>query len=215
MLSFCSFNLVVCPCVSPWGYERVERWNPKCLDPNRSFGTDPATHTDESAAVIALLESLDVEGSSEGGGPGWICHVDCHETTDTDETEYMPARAAMGGSVYKRCEIPDGFFLVGNSDEPQVAWHAAVIEAVSNVTHICPGDATGCIIEEPLTQDGCILVPAYKLGLCASVARATYATTTEVYPDTKKKVTDASVWNRAQRAAVTGALDFIKGKHGL
>ena len=25
------FNVVVCPCVSPWGYERVERWNSKCL----------------------------------------------------------------------------------------------------------------------------------------------------------------------------------------
>ena len=30
-----SFNIVVIPCVSPWGYERVERWNEKCQDPNR------------------------------------------------------------------------------------------------------------------------------------------------------------------------------------
>jgi len=41
-------------------------------------------------------------------------HVDCHETTDTDETEYMPARAALNGALYKRCDIPDGFYLVGN-----------------------------------------------------------------------------------------------------
>ena len=26
------FNVVVCACVSPWGYEHIERWNPKCLD---------------------------------------------------------------------------------------------------------------------------------------------------------------------------------------
>ena len=49
------FNIVVLPCISPWGYERVERWNKSCQDPNRSFGADPATHTEESAAAIAFL----------------------------------------------------------------------------------------------------------------------------------------------------------------
>ena len=126
----------------------------------------------------------------------------------------MPARAALAGSVYKRCEIPDGFFLVGDSEKPQKEFHAAIIDAVGKVTHICPGDSTGCIIEEPLTQAGCIHIPAGKLGLCGSVTGATYATTTEVYPDTPK-VTDEAVWNLAQRAAVTGALDFIAAKHGL
>ena len=94
------------------------------MDPNRSFGSDEATHTEESAAVIALLASLGVEGSSEeGANPGWVCHVDCHETTDTDESEFMPARAALGGSVYKPCDIPDGFYLVGDSNKPQLEWH--------------------------------------------------------------------------------------------
>jgi hypothetical protein len=206
------FNIVVCPCVSPWGYERVERWNMKCLDPNRSFGPDPSTQTEESAAVMSLLASLEVEGASEGGA-GWMCHVDCHETTDTDETEYMPARAALTGSVYKRCDIPDGFYLVGNSAAPEEAWHAAIIESVRKVTHICPGDDTGAIIEEPLFQDGCIKVPSVKLGLCASVTGATYTTTTEVYPDSSC-VTDEQC-NRAQRAAVTGALDHILEVHGI
>eukprot|EP00618_Florenciella_parvula_P024773 CAMPEP_0119502470 /NCGR_PEP_ID=MMETSP1344-20130328/23928_1 /TAXON_ID=236787 /ORGANISM="Florenciella parvula, Strain CCMP2471" /LENGTH=392 /DNA_ID=CAMNT_0007538683 /DNA_START=5 /DNA_END=1184 /DNA_ORIENTATION=+ len=178
------YNIVVCPCVSPWGYEHIERWNPICLDPNRSFGSDPATHTEESSAVIALLASLGVEGSSEeGANPGWVCHVDCHETTDTDESEFMPARAALGGSVYKPCDIPDGFYLVGDSDKPQLEWHKAVIDAVREVTHIAPGDDNGTIIEEPLVQDGVIVVPATQLGLCASVTPAAYATTTEVYPD--------------------------------
>lgn len=31
------FNLIVAPCVSPWGYERIQRWNPNAIDPNRSF----------------------------------------------------------------------------------------------------------------------------------------------------------------------------------
>lgn len=30
-------NLVVAPCISPWGYERIQRWNAEAVDPNRSF----------------------------------------------------------------------------------------------------------------------------------------------------------------------------------
>jgi len=32
-----SFNLLVVPCVSPWGYETIQRWNAQAVDPNRSF----------------------------------------------------------------------------------------------------------------------------------------------------------------------------------
>ena len=88
-----AFNVAVLPCVSPWGYERIERWNPRCLDPNRSFArARPETHTEESAAVLALLAALE---EAHGGGKGpamWRAHVDCHETTNTDATEFMPAR---------------------------------------------------------------------------------------------------------------------------
>lgn len=34
------FNIIVAPCVSPWGYETIERWNSKAVDPNRSFNPD-------------------------------------------------------------------------------------------------------------------------------------------------------------------------------
>src|SRR5690606_14965525 len=45
-------NLLVVPCVSPWGYERIQRWNAMALDPNRSFvANSPAQ---ESAALMAL-----------------------------------------------------------------------------------------------------------------------------------------------------------------
>jgi len=30
-------NLLVAPCVSPWGYEVIHRWNVHAVDPNRSF----------------------------------------------------------------------------------------------------------------------------------------------------------------------------------
>jgi predicted deacylase len=32
-------NLLVAPCVSPWAYERIHRWNFDAVDPNRSFRT--------------------------------------------------------------------------------------------------------------------------------------------------------------------------------
>ena len=46
-------NLIVAPCVSPWGYERIHRWNADALDPNRSFRVDSPAQ--ESAALIALV----------------------------------------------------------------------------------------------------------------------------------------------------------------
>ena len=30
-----SFNILVLPCISPWGYETINRWNAKAIDPNR------------------------------------------------------------------------------------------------------------------------------------------------------------------------------------
>ncbi|MEI4573019.1 peptidase, partial [Klebsiella pneumoniae] len=33
-------NLLVAPCVSPWAYERINRWNHDAQDPNRSFRPD-------------------------------------------------------------------------------------------------------------------------------------------------------------------------------
>jgi hypothetical protein len=32
-----SFNIIVAPCVSPWGFETINRWNARAVDPNRSF----------------------------------------------------------------------------------------------------------------------------------------------------------------------------------
>ena len=65
------FNILVAPCVSPWGYETIQRWTAKAVDPNRSFNPDgevvegrsfnPEAATDESLALIAHLKSFGVE----------------------------------------------------------------------------------------------------------------------------------------------------------
>ena len=49
-------NILLAPCVSPWAYERVQRWNAEALDPNRSFTGQGGTQ--ESAALIRLLAPL-------------------------------------------------------------------------------------------------------------------------------------------------------------
>ncbi|MFZ3419649.1 M14 family metallopeptidase [Vibrio harveyi] len=189
------FNIVVAPCVSPWGYEVINRWNPNAIDPNRSFyANSPA---EESANLIKLVATLgDV-----------LMHIDLHETTDSDETEFRPALAARDGLEYIDGMIPDGFYTVGDTENPQPEFQKAVIESVAKVTHIAPADDKGEIIGSPVVQFGVINYPMVKLGLCGGVTNCTYGTTTEVYPDSPK-VTDEEC-NDAQVAAVVGGLDYV------
>jgi len=188
-------NLMVVPCVSPWGYERIHRWNPYAIDPNRSFHEhSPAP---ESAALMALVAPIRERVRM---------HIDLHETTDTDETEFRPALAARDGAAHVPGEIPDGFYLVDDSERPQPAFQQAVIEAVARVTHIAPADARGEIIGSPAVAPGVIRYALRRLGLCAGITEAPYKTTTEVYPDSPRATPEQC--NAAQVAAVRAAIDF-------
>lgn len=68
--------------------------------------------------------------------------------------------------------IPDGFYLVGDSENPQHEWSKAIIDAVRKITHITPPDSNGAICGETITQEGVLVVPTHKLKLCASVSGA-------------------------------------------
>ena len=187
-------KLLIVPCVRPWGYERIHRWNMHAIDPNRSFRDD--SPAEEAAALMRLAAPL--QGR-------FLLHIDLHETTDSDESEFRPALAARDGKPYEPGEIPDGFYTVGDSVNPQLPFQQAVIDAVAKVTHIAPADARGEIIGSTVVSPGVILYPVKSLGLCASVTDATYVTTTEVYPDSPRTTPDEC--NAAQAAAVRGALD--------
>lgn len=197
-------NLLVAPCVSPWGYERVQRWNAEAVDPNRSFqsGESCGLPSAEANALKRLVASCDT--AAQGG---WTVHVDLHETTDSDESEFRPAKAARDGEASEPDTVPDGFYLVGDALKPQPAWHTAIVDAVRAVAPIAPPDAANNLIGEPMAQPGVIYYPCKKLGLCASVADAAYATTTEVYPDGASA--SAEQCNAAQVAALVGALDYV------
>jgi hypothetical protein len=186
-------NLLIAPCVCPWGYERIHRWTPYAIDPNRSFKAD--TTVEECAALMRLVAPLIV-----------LVHLDLHETTDTDESEFGPALAARDGKPHKPANIPDGFYLVDDSKRPQPEFQAAIIAAVRKVTHIAPSDQQGRMIDTPTVDAGVIRFEFNELGLCAGITDAKYRTTTEVYPDSPR--TNPEECNHAQAVAVCAAIDF-------
>jgi hypothetical protein len=188
-------NLIVAPCVSPWAYERVHRWNPHAIDPNRSFRAD--SPAEESAALLRLIEPL--QGR-------FLVHIDLHETTDSDESEFRPALAARDGTVFEPGEIPDGFYLCADLENPQPEFQQAIIDAVATVTHIAAADARGQIIGSDVVAPGVILYPMKKLGLCGGITGARYTTTTEVYPDGPRATPEQC--NAAQVTAICAAIEF-------
>lgn len=195
-------NLLIVPCVSPWAYERVQRWNAQAIDPNRSFGPDG--QADESR----LLRELVARWRGR-----FLVHVDLHETTDSDESEFRPALAARDGKPFEPGEIPDGFYLVDDSANPQPAFQDAIIAAVAGVTHIAEPDAHGCIIGEPLQSRGVIHYDVGRLGLCTGLTGARFTTTTEVYPDSPRTTPGQCI--EAQATAVRVGLGFALRSRNL
>jgi hypothetical protein len=187
-------NLMVAPCVSPWAYETIQRWNMHAVDPNRSFVNDAAQEAVLLKRLVAPIRDR------------VLVHMDLHETTDTDESEFRPAKAARDGEPFEPTEIPDGFYLCGDVERPELEFQRAVIEGVARVTHIAEPDAKGRIIGTPMVAPGVILFPVMSIGLCAGVTAAPFRTTTEVYPDSSRTNPEQCI--AAQAAAVRAAIDF-------
>jgi len=187
-------NLLVAPCVSPWAYERIHRWNYDAIDPNRNFRSGGPR---EAIALIDLVQSF---------ADDYLLHIDLHETTDSDRTEFGPALSSRDGKVFEDGEIPDGFYLVADSANRQLDFQQAIIAAVERVTHIAPADARGEIIGSPVIAHGVIEYPLAELALCPSITNARFKTTTEVYPDSPRATPDICIC--AQVTAARAALDF-------
>lgn len=191
------FNFVCTPCISPWAYETINRWNSKAVDPNRSFrANSPA---EECQLFLDAIAALKVNV---------FAHFDLHETTDTDNTVFRPALEQRDAKPQEFSEIPDGFYVVGDTNKPDPEFQRAIIASVKKVTHIAPADERGMIIGAPIEGEGVIHYDLKKLFLCAGFSDAEYTTTTEVYPDSPK-VTDENC-NQAQVAAIVGGLDYLK-----
>ncbi len=191
-----SVNLLVLPCLSAWGYETINRWNPEALDPNRQFRADSAAAEAALAMACVAAHAAKVD-----------LHVDLHETTDTDNSEFGPAKAARDGKSFDFHEIPDGYYLCGDSARPEPEFQRALIDAVRAVTPIAEPDEHGRLIGTPMTQPGVIYYAQRPLGLCGAMTEARYTTTTEVYPDSSN--TTPEECNAAQVVTVTAAIEFL------
>jgi hypothetical protein len=190
-------NLLVAPCISPWAFERIHRWNALAIDPNRSFKSNTVPPATESTQLMNWLAPwLD----------SVLMHIDLHETTDTDESEFRPALAARDGKDTKPGLIPDGFYVVGDSANPALEFQRAIIEALRKVTHIAPADEAGEIIGSKVVSEGVILYDFKGLGLCAGMTKARFTSTTEVYPDSPRST--PAQCDEAQVAAVCAAIEF-------
>lgn len=190
------FDVLIAPCISPWGYETINRWNPDAVDPNRSFIDN--SPSEESKFLMDMVKSYAGEVT---------VHIDLHETTDTDNSEFRPALSSRDNVEHAIWDIPDGFYLVGDTENPCHDFQSAIIDAVSKVTHIAPADDAGKIIGESVTQPGVINYATKALGLCTGFSDARFNTTTEVYPDSPKVDDENCI--QAQVAAVTSGLDFV------
>ncbi|MGQ0586218.1 MAG: M14 family metallopeptidase [Gammaproteobacteria bacterium] len=193
-------NLLVAPCISPWAYEMIQRWNMHAVDPNRSFVNGAAQ---ESAALVKLVAPIRERVR---------VHADLHETTDSDENEFRPALAARDGEAFEPGIVPDGFYAVDDAERPQTEMQQAVIAAVARVTHIAEADEKGEIIGSPIVAPGVIQYELRRLGLCARVTEAPFTTTTEVYPNSPRVTPEQC--NRAQAAAACAAIDYALERKG-
>jgi len=188
------FNIICTPCISPWAYETINRWNNKAIDPNRSFRKNSPAEECEY-----FLQAMD--------GINPFAHFDLHETTDTDNTVFRPAKEQRDGVAEEFSEIPDGFYVVGDSENPQADFQKSIIASVKKVTHIAAPDENGNIIGTKLEQEGVINYPLKKLSLCAGFSNAEYTTTTEVYPDSPRVTPQICI--DAQVAAIVGGLNYL------
>lgn len=193
------FNFVIVPCVSPWGYETINRWNSEAIDPNRSFYASSQCY--EAEALLDYVDSLDLD---------FDAHIDLHETTDTDNSEFRPALAARDGITLPVWGIPDGFYLVADESDPQVSFQQTIINEVRKVTHIAPADNNNQIIGCDCITEGVICYDKSELNLCGGMTNSPYRTTTEVYPDSPNVTSE--LCNLAQVAAITGLLTFLLGE---
>lgn len=192
------YNLLVFPCIAPWGYEKDHRWDMNAEDPNRGFLRTPIRRAvEECQAVIKALDKLELT---------FDVAIDLHETPDRDK-ELRRLRADRFGTplVDNPDQIPDGFYLVLEMDDKDSIGHdygKKIVEAVSKVTQISPDDF---VMNLP-NHTGIVFMDID--GLFGSFLRkndfAPLSATTEAYPDPLPK----GEAEKAQIAAINAAIEF-------
>ena len=196
-----SANLLVLPCISPWGYEVKQRWTPEAIDPNRQFNPSAPAGSccPEAASAMCVIHEWSCASTRV------LLHVDLHETTDTGITEFRAAEFARDGKpLGEAWASPYGFYTVSDANRPEPEFQAVVVSAAAQHTQIAAGDEKGTIIGVPLAQRGVVSYPG--VNLCGNHTPAKYVTTTEVYPHGEFATDEDN--NELQTAVVNAAIAY-------
>jgi RimJ/RimL family protein N-acetyltransferase len=196
LLGDAGFNVCVCPCINPWGYEHLQRWSWTSLDPNRGFfPTSALCPTEEAGNFIALLASL-------GGASRWSMHIDLRETSLVDGIEFRPAKAARDGMKRYKTFSVDGFYLIGDEKQSDCVrhWQKSILDEVQQIASI-----------DTNTKGGLFMMPTRSLFSCSSVTNAQFSTTTKVYNSNPVAGSDESKeCSRVQVEAIKAGLHLIE-----
>ncbi len=199
-----SFNVLAAPCISPWSYETLNRWNPNALDPNRGFVD--GSGVEEAEKFLAFVR----ENFGEALDNGVLAHFSLHEATNSDMTTFQKLTAMRDGVEFDGgTPIPDGFFVISAVQKQAPDLEKAIVDAVRDVTHIAPTDENGEIYGVKALQPGVIYTNVPGVSPMATNPR--YAVTTEVYPDSEQiplQQREAQTI-AAQVAAVTAGMDHL------
>lgn len=85
----------------------------------------PSIRTVPSGADGAAVESSPLLRLVAPLHGRFVLYIDLHETTDSDESEFRPTLATRDATLFEPGVIPDGFYLCGDGDNPQLAFQQA------------------------------------------------------------------------------------------
>ncbi|HEX7325356.1 MAG TPA: succinylglutamate desuccinylase/aspartoacylase family protein [Rhodanobacteraceae bacterium] len=192
-------NVVVVPCVNPWGYEFLQRWDPLAEDPCRSCSDTAAAP--EGVALWRFLSAWSQQV---------LVHVDLHETSATDGTEFGAAAAARAGKTSHEPEgAADGFYVCACPGDPRLDFQRAVVDAVAAVAPIATVYGNhACAGFRPVAR-GVIQCPDDRTAWCAAATKPRVATLTHVCRASASGPAGApDDCDRTQALAVCAAFDY-------
>lgn len=185
-------NMVVFPCISPWGYEMDHRWNYYAQDPNRGYVNQ--SEIEECSMFMQAINRLGVKFDAS---------IDLHETPNRDVALRILRASRFGTPLSKNfLDIPQGFYLVvDKSYKGKADAHRHSKSIINKVAKECVISQDALVMDES-NYNGVVYMDIPGLGATwlQQSNFSSYSATTEVYSTSigEEKSTEA------QLAAVNG-----------
>lgn len=197
-------NVIVVPCVNPWGYEFRQRWDP--------LAEDPCTSCSEAALApegVALWRFLSAWSRQV------LVHVDLHETSAADSTEFGAVEAARAGRAsYEPAGAADGFYVCACQRDPRLDFQRAIVDAVAAVTPIATVYGNHERVGVQPIANGVVQCPDDQTAWCAATTKPMAGTMTHVCQAGANGLAGSSAdCDSTQALAVCAAFDFALSRH--